>query len=405
VGLLRLFALALVVFFETHSSFASELVLPEKETIQLHRNKAGYWQVELWRDHEMVKANAYNTLDEARSALLSRSKENPWPSQVEELLERSEAIASFCKTPDARTDYLNLWDHSVERDQGFISNCHIFGATGLIEAKIKQTTGKAIALSAKDLFLQHLQSKTDLDKMTEEMTRAYAYGLPFDYHGAEVGNISEDFGLVKDRGICTEKNRPYDFETSVSEVMAKQVLKIFGAGTPPLEKMRAFRETRAQTWLGIGAKCPDVRRAYLLNDVSGIQANLRVVRKMMVDSGMAELFADQASSECKEERGTVKKLVSNFEIKKIDPTPKAIFSALASGPVAVDVLGYASLAEGRLPNSEERSSVSHTPILAGFDCATEEFLIKNSWGESEPTHIRAELLFGSGALRWGFYIP
>jgi len=67
--------------------------------------------------------------------------------------------------------------------------------------------------------------------------------------------------------------------------------------------------------------------------------------------------------------------------------------------VEISVRGYNQLIEGNLPNEDDLNNYTHAPVITGFDCETETFKIRNSWGYREEDRISADLLFSPGVLK------
>ncbi|MGE4232027.1 MAG: C1 family peptidase [Bacteriovoracia bacterium] len=249
---------------------------------------------------------------------------------------------------DGVFDYATVIDHShiwrnIATDQKCLETCHIFAAVALAEAALFRITGKHYDLSEKDLFYLYINS----------------YFPKWDQDNPFGGHVSDDWSLLVTNGVCLEKTRPYDIGGSALEyILSSASPLIYG-------RLRSYEDER-QNGKPIS---PEV-----------------VIRDY------------EPSSDVRNEREEIKKLLSTVRLFEVKPTPSQLLDELARNPVAISVSDYLWLGKS-IPLFGGR----HATLLVGYDPLTNELLVRNSWNEWWPDRIDLDELYKNGHLTSIYY--
>jgi hypothetical protein len=300
-------------------------------------------------------------------------------------------------------DYTNLWPVDSIRQQCNTGACHSFATTSLVEALYKKYLGSYIDLSERDLFAQHfgasdekeaqrlvrqhldmakragrdlghwvdrLEKQEKLNGWTATQTLEY-YANQYElYQGG--GYVDQDFNLLRQEGICYERELPFSW---------------FSGQEQGQNALSCLRQARFDVIKFVG-ECK-VDDTYSINKVDEFCQN---VEKILEDKSIYAGLITEASKLCLKQRKEVKSFVRSLSLKKKSPkgstdkTRNELHRYLSCQPLAMDVKGYSEILNG----ADRPGHGLHAVALAGYDCKTDEYIIRNSWGAAGYDRVPAQ---------------
>lgn len=261
-------------------------------------------------------------------------------------------------------DHTNLWPENSIRDQGYVGSCHSFAQASLFEAKYKQLTGKNIDISEADMFQEHYRNNKAIS------SQVYDHNDNYNEMMGEGGWEHIDFEIIRNMGVCTERAKPYN--------------TLHG-------QLSNWRQERDQLRNRL-KQCPMPSFFDTLKEVYNVtQDSVKVVSKLNEDLKSSNELS------CMEERhmtrSFARKLSPYTAYKNSYWTDKGfnndLMNWLKCGPITIGVKGYGSILGGNVPSGHEGG---HAVAIAGYDCKTKKFKIRNSWGGNSYDEIDSKLL-------------
>lgn len=247
----------------------------------------------------------------------------------------------------------DYWKHKI--DQGNVGSCHSFATIALVEAEYWKATGKYINLSERELFARHyLRDYGNFEKMIASQFERATRRTVTPYY-KESGHIVDNFALLQEHGVSTEKELPYSpiLKLGVSETMQN----LRHARHAVTREM--FLSRKAGTW-----------------NSSKKSATLSKHKARSSTTSLSPIFSYPYNSPSQRE---IKNFCAQYTLKKITPktTPVAkeiIIQQLATHPVAVDVSNYKELTRAKAHALYER----HSFVISHYHPKRDTFTIRSS---------------------------
>ncbi|OUR96832.1 hypothetical protein A9Q84_10875 [Halobacteriovorax marinus] len=284
-------------------------------------------------------------------------------------------------------NFTKLWPKKSIGNQCGVNSCHSFQIVGLMEATHSLLFDRNIDLSENDLFRQHYQGPNKGKNISTRMydfTNAKLQDKETREFFKEVGFSDDDFKIVKGQGICFENTRPYsEFAFAGNSFKA---LKCVRANKLKLEKL-------------IGQCKSD--GLVDNNEIKQITRLCSTVKSSLIREGVDREFSKVPTNQCLKERAQVKKFANSLKNKteylsnKSTATKKdLILKYLQCQPIGVSVKGYSKILKDESHSSHDGG---HALIIAGYNCQTNQFIMRNSWGGGYE-NVDADLL-SAGSYR------
>ncbi len=271
-------------------------------------------------------------------------------------------------------------DHSLflsktVKKQHDISSCHAFTTLSLIEFNYSKLYGKSINLSEHDLLLSHfiwdaqkdealtflttmLKINLQMHKVTPNFTPAYAI----------MGGVEDDLWAVKKFGVATEEQVPYRFQTGQESFMS--LIKLAQIGISVYRELKPCAES---------SDINKILTAKLQKDV------LKILAKMNINKD----FKRNTSPEVKETRLSFQNFSRTLNYSNLHPLDfKNLINTLREVPVGAKIRDYSGLRN----NGNIKENDLHSVVISGYNCKTEEFVIRNS-GNGKIEKIHRDVLF------------
>ncbi|WP_435689697.1 C1 family peptidase [Rubritalea sp.] len=247
----------------------------------------------------------------------------------------------------------DYWKHKI--DQGNVGSCHTFATLALVEAEYRKVTGKFINLSERELFARHyLKDYGSFDKMITSQFELATRQTVAPYY-KESGHITDDFKLLQQHGVRTEKELPYS--------------PFFKMGVP--EAMNSLRHARHS----VTHEMFSSRKSGTWNEQTKSTA-LNSHKQRRSTTSLSPFFTFPANTPTQQ---TTKQFCSNYTLNKHTPKTTAqakqqIITLLISGPVAVDVSNYKELTQTKTHALYER----HSFVVSHYHPQHDTFTIRSS---------------------------
>ena len=306
-----------------------------------------------------------------------------------------------CDTFPSR-DHKKLWPDNSIRQQCNTGACHSFATVSLVEAMHKKLKGEYIDLSERDLFSQHFGASTEAEakKLVErhinvakragrdlghwverlknqerlngwtpsKTLKHYAQNYQLFQEG---GYVDEDFLILRNSGICREEELPFSW---------------YSGGEQGQEALVCLRQARSDIIQHIG-ECK-VNGTYSIRAANSF---CRDIEKILSNKEVYAGLVNDVTAQCSKQRKEIRSFSKTLSLKKKRPhlklerTREEINRYLSCQPLAMDVKGYSNLLNG-----EDKVGHSvHAVVLSGYDCKSDEYLFRNSWGGKTQDRIPA----------------
>ena len=232
--------------------------------------------------------------------------------------------------------------------------CHAFATLALVEAEYWVTTGNHVNLSERELFIRHYTNGFDSSSelITSQLHTATQKKLPTHYN--ESGHITDDFKLLKQYGVASERECPYSpiFRNGIGMSMKR------------LRHQRDTLSSEAITLKNSRSWSKSIAQQKILFH----QSKLR---------GVDQAFQLPSSTKT---RVWTRHWLADYQLRsktpKTTPLAKAqIIEQLTRHPVAVDVSNFSELM-----NSSRYTTnyTRHSLVVSHYDKATDQFTIRSS---------------------------
>jgi hypothetical protein len=277
-------------------------------------------------------------------------------------------------------DYRKLWPKKSIRNQCGVGSCHSFQSIGMVEAAHSLLFDRNIDLSENDLFRQHMKVINKGKKPSQfisDLANETYKNKKTDSIFREGGHIYKDIELMKKNGTCFERTLPYEND--------------WGYRSKGYQALKCMRKSKKQI-VGEATSC----RINKTNDFSNLQGLCNDVAKTFKVMKVDEILTENPSNKCLEERKKVKQFVKALKLHEerfkknetYQDKKTKLLSYLRCQPVGVSVKGYASIKNKKSHSSHDSG---HALIIAGYDCKTNKFIMRNSWG-GDYEEVDADLL-------------
>lgn len=300
-------------------------------------------------------------------------------------------------------DHKGLWPEDSIRQQCDTGSCHSFATVSLIEALHKKEKDEFIDLSERDLFSQHFGASNEKeaeDLVEEHLDVAKRAGRDLgqwikrferqkklngwtpqqtlEHYASqyrllqEGGYVDQDFNLLRNEGICKESELPFSW---------------FSAGEKGQEALNCLRQARFDVIKYVG-ECK-INGTY---STGAVEKFCKGVEKVLEEKDVYAGLITEVSKICLEERKKTKSFVKTLSLKKKQPrntpnkTKEEFHRYLSCQPMAMDIKGYSNILNG----VDKPGHGLHAVALAGYDCKSDEYIVRNSWGAGGYDRLPAE---------------
>jgi C1A family cysteine protease len=257
-------------------------------------------------------------------------------------------------------DLRHYWPKGSIRNQGDAGSCHVFAAVALAEASLRYQNGTYIDLSEQDLFERHLVANEKKVKVIDQLLG----NKSIDPYTGEGGLTLKTLNFLQSQGAAWESSKPYELNDS-----QKSYSKLLGM----------LRRDRDQIQKSVQESCGGKTVLFSLEPAVAYAAESVVWKEI-------KRRAQEQSPSMQNEARAVQAWTKNWSFTTLEsefPTDRQKIkqewlTLLKKGyPFVASVQGYDKIVQGKPVVDTDGY---HAVVVAGYDCRTKEFIIRNSWG-------------------------